>query len=113
MNQEREDYDDEVIYLGQITKIDFMTLRDRVRELERRVDGQSAVIAGLAQVLCGITGTAEAELVARVQAAISARHAAPVRTCEKCGRPLGWKRPQCAYCEAPAPPRSVADLLSS
>jgi hypothetical protein len=111
MSQAHEDYDDE-IYSGQITRIDFTTLRDRVRELERRLDGQSAVIAALAEVLSAVTGTGEPELVTRVQAAISAQQAAPVRTCEKCGRPLGWKRPRCAYCEAPAPPRSVADLLN-
>jgi hypothetical protein len=72
---------------------------------------QTGVLAALADVLRELTGAADAELLARVQAAMAARQAAPVRTCEKCGRPLGWKRPQCVYCEAQAPPRSVADLL--
>jgi hypothetical protein len=110
MSPAHEDYDDG-IYSGQMDRIDFAHLRDRVRDLERRLDVQTGVIAALADVLREVAGAADAELLARVQAAMAARQAAPARTCEKCGRPLGWKRPQCVYCEAQAPPRSVADLL--
>ncbi|HJZ93985.1 MAG TPA: hypothetical protein VKE40_24130 [Gemmataceae bacterium] len=110
MDQLCEDYDDGV-YSGQMDRIQFTGLRNRVRDLERKLEVQTGIIAALADVLRAFTGVADAELLARVQAAMAARQAAPPRICEQCGRTLGWKRPQCVYCEAPAPPRSVADLL--
>lgn len=90
---------------------DLAKQRDAVHVLERRVEKQSALIRALCELLCEKTGTADAELLARVIRIESARRAEPVTDCPKCDRPLKAKSRKCLYCGNELPVSTVFDLI--
>src|SRR4051812_11237602 len=84
-------------------RMDLAALRDMVRQQERRLDREAAVIAALADVIRELAGTSAEELLSRLRTGIADRQAAPPRQCPGCGRTLGAKQPRCIYCGTPAP----------
>jgi hypothetical protein len=93
------------------TRMDLAALQDAVRQQERRLDRQAAVISALADVIRELAGAEADEFLARVRALVAGRRADPPRACAGCGRALGAKQARCIYCGTAAPVESVADLL--
>lgn len=72
-------------------------LTERVWNLERRVEKQSAIIEALFSLLTE-RGLSHAALAAEMKRIEQEKSAAVPKTCLRCGRAIGRRQTSCVYC---------------
>jgi hypothetical protein len=108
---ERADYTDEADFSRAATRREIAELRTHVRSLERRVERETAVVAGLSDVLLELLGQDRAVFLNRVREALARQPDPRDKKCSKCGQPVPVRSPRCIYCEADRSVETLADLL--
>jgi hypothetical protein len=82
------------------SQTDVAQLKAALRQLAERVDRQVIFIRVLKEMFLAVSGTNEEEFLARLAQAVEKQAAenANVKTCGKCGKPMGPKQNRCIYC---------------
>jgi hypothetical protein len=85
-------------------------LREKVVELERRLEKHAVTIQALFALLAG-TGVSADALTAEVHRAEQGRTHAAQKTCAKCGHVIGRRHMSCVYCGQARVVESPFELL--
>jgi hypothetical protein len=92
-------------------RLNLSLLRDKVAELQRRVEKQAVLLRALFELLGEGQGVTEAGLLARFRHVELEKATAEAKLCSQCGRAINQRHNRCLYCGEVCQVKTAFDLL--